>query len=92
MGGKAKTAAFIHDSYEALEKDIARGHGKYLDTLMVLAEVDEESQRETVQKLRDSFAASVDQDYTNKTRFQKAEKLYNILYEVQSNQNVVNNS
>lgn len=79
-GGQAKTAAFIHDSYESLERDIARGQGEYLDTLMVLAGVSKESQGTTLNVLRDNFASYVgNQDYTNQTKLQKAEKLYNIV-------------
>ncbi|MCK9175341.1 MAG: DUF3015 domain-containing protein [Desulforhopalus sp.] len=80
-GGQAKSAAFIHDSYESLEKDIARGHGEYLDTLMTLTNVSKESQEKAVNNLRNNFASSVaNQDYTNQTKFQKSENLYNLLY------------
>jgi hypothetical protein len=92
-GGQAKTAAFIHDSYESLEKDIARGHGEYLDTLMTLAEVSKDSQGKTVNNLRDTFASYVaNQDYTNQTKFQKAERLYDILYSQLSDYSNGNNS
>jgi hypothetical protein len=80
-GGQAKTAAFIHDSYESLERDIARGQGEYLDTLMMLAGVSRDAQKTILSALRDDFASYVaSQDYTSQTQFQKAESLYNILY------------
>ncbi|MBM9520727.1 DUF3015 family protein [Desulforhopalus vacuolatus] len=81
VGGQAKSAAFIFDSYESLEKDIARGQGEYLDTLMTLTNVSKESQGKAVNNLRNNFAFYVaNQDYTNQTKFQKSENLYNILY------------
>ena len=75
------TTAFIHDSYESLERDIARGQGEYLDTLMMLAGVSRDAQKTILSALRDDFASYVaSQDYTSQTQFQKAESLYNILY------------
>jgi len=80
-GGKAKTAAFIHDSYASLEKDLARGSGEYLDTLMVMAGCDEETRQAFSIALRNDFGSSIATDnYTSQTRFEKAENLYNLVY------------
>ena len=79
-GGQAKLAAFIHDAYEPLEADLASGQGEYLDSLTVLAGVSEEEKTSFVSAVRDDFAASAATDnYTQQTRFEKAENLYNIL-------------
>jgi len=75
-GGKARMAAFIHDSYESLAKDLAGGSGTYLDALIAL---NGEAQTD-ITALRADFAKLVaDPSYTDQTRFQKAEALYNLL-------------
>lgn len=80
-GENARTAAFIHDSYEPLEKDLARGKGEYLDTLMVMTGCSEESQQALSRALRVDFGSFVaTHNYTNQTKFQKSENLYNLLY------------
>ena len=79
-GGKEKTAAFINNSFESLESDLASGSGTYLDTLTVLTG-HEGVKQEFIAALRNDFAQLVAaRDYTNKSRFQKAEALYNLVY------------
>lgn len=80
-GGKEKTAAFIHESYESLASDLSSGSGAYLDTLMVLAGVDTQSKQQFTESLRADFAAEVARpDYSAQTRFEKAKALYNIVF------------
>lgn len=80
-GGKAKVAAFINDSYENLEKDLASGNGKYLDTLATLAKNDSQSREEFIASVRKDFSSLVaSNDYSNLTTYEKSEKLYNIVY------------
>lgn len=80
-GGKASTAAFIHDAYDSLEKDLARGSGEYLDTLMALSGCSAVVYQPLSLALREDFSASVAvEGYTDQTRFQKAENLYNLFY------------
>ncbi|HBR13976.1 MAG TPA: hypothetical protein DD723_00320 [Candidatus Omnitrophica bacterium] len=82
-GGQEKTAAFIHDSYEHLEKDLASGHGTYLDTLTALTGCDANGQQEFVEALRLEFTKVVgDSSYTDKSRLEKAEALYNLVYKL----------
>ncbi|MFH2051244.1 MAG: DUF3015 family protein [bacterium] len=77
-GGQEEMASFIYDSYEHLETDLARGQGVYLDLLMVLAD---ETEADFVDELRGRFAALVaDEGYSSRSRFEKAESLYNIIY------------
>ncbi len=79
-GGKEKMAAFIYDSYESLEKELASGSGSYLDTLMVLAGYDAKANPEMTAALRNDFAKMVaDSNYTDQSRFEKAETLYNLV-------------
>jgi hypothetical protein len=80
-GGKALAAAFINDAYEPLEADLARGQGKYLESLTTLAGVREEGKAAFVQGLRSDFAAAVAADgYAERSRFEKAENLYNLVF------------
>ena len=80
-GGKAKMASFIHDSYESLEKDLASGSGTYLDTLVILAGVDSDTREEFLSHLRNDFAGIVaNPRYTDQSRFERAEALFNLVY------------
>ncbi len=81
QGGKAKTAAFIHRSYDSIEADIARGEGVYLQTLLHLTETPTDNQAETIQKLRHNFAKLVSSPaYANQTRKEKSAALYSVIY------------
>jgi hypothetical protein len=80
-GGKAKVATFINDSYENIEKDLASGNGKYLDTLVSLSKDSSKSKEAFIANLRNDFSSLVaSNDYTNLTTYQKSQKLYNIIY------------
>ena len=81
IGGKAKVAAFINDSYENIEKDIAKGEGRYLEKLVALVNNNSVSNEEFISKLRSDLSntmASI--DYSNLSKFEKSEKLYNSIY------------
>ncbi len=81
QGGKAKVAAFINDSYESIEKDLASGNGKYLETLATLAKADSQSKEEFIASLRKDFSSLVaSNEYSNLTTYEKSEKLYNVIY------------
>ncbi|WP_420208310.1 DUF3015 family protein [Candidatus Electronema sp. JC] len=82
QGGKALAAAFINDAYEPLEADLARGQGKYLDSLAVLAGVREEGKTAFADSLRKNFAGSIAAEgYADRSRFEKAENLYNLVFQ-----------
>ena len=79
-GGQAERAAFIHDSYDALELDLASGHGTYLDALSALAGHEGQAQQRFVTAVRAGFAKLVAApDYHEQNRFAKAEALYNLV-------------
>ena len=81
-GGQAEKAAFIHDSYDALELDLASGHGTYLDALAALAGHEGQAQQRFVTAIRAGFAKLVAApDYHEQNRFAKAEALYNLVNE-----------
>lgn len=80
-GGKAKVAAFINDSYENIEKDLAKGEGKYLDKLVDLSKDSQISNKNFVSKLRTELSVSMaSNDYSKLSKFEKSEKLYNSIY------------
>jgi len=80
-GGKATVAAFLNDSYDKIEKDLASGDGKYLRTLADIATPEGESKDKFIASLRVDFSKVVaSNDYSTLTPYQKAEKLYNIIY------------
>ncbi|MDX1764119.1 MAG: DUF3015 family protein [bacterium] len=83
QGGQQRSAAFIHQSYPSLEKDLARGSGKYLDTLFALSGAAPEDQPALAEALRSEFTNAVaDASYTEQTRFEQAQVLYNLLYKL----------
>ena len=80
-GGQARAAAFIHEAYDSLEVDLAQGQGEYLDSLTLLVGVQQADKAAFVQTLRDEFANQVaQQSYAEQTTYEKAENLYNLLY------------
>ncbi|MCK5877985.1 MAG: DUF3015 family protein [Candidatus Marithrix sp.] len=79
QGGKAKVAAFIHESYETLEEELANGSGTYLDSLMALA--GHESQQ--LADLRSGFSKIVAKsNYVDQNRFEKSNALYNLVINI----------
>ena len=84
-GGKERLAAFIHDSYNELERNLASGSGSHLDALIVLAGYDvrtENDHRTYVKRLRDGFTEIVaDHGYTERNRYEKAKALYDLVTE-----------
>ena len=80
MGGKEEQmAAFIYHSFDSLEHDLAKGYGDHLDTLMVLAGKNQTDVK-FVESVRQDLASLVaEPTYTTKTRYQKAEALFNIV-------------
>lgn len=79
MNNKAHLAAFINQSYEKLEKEIANGEGEYFDALASLGKKDTDSMAEYKAQLRAQFASVVaDDSYKTLTRYQKVEKLFQL--------------
>ncbi len=80
-GGKEKVGAFIYDSYDSLEKDLASGYGIHLDALMALLGYDSQTKEGLIEALRNDFTKVVaDPTYADRSRFEKAEALYNLVY------------
>ncbi len=81
-GGKAKKAAFIHDSYTQLESDIARGQGPHLTTLLTLSGCSSSVHADLAGAIRAEFAqTAMGAGYSSQTRFEQAQALYNVLTE-----------
>ena len=80
-GGQAKTAAFIYDSYQSLETDLASGYGSHLDTLMSLVGYESQAQQGLTMAVRADFTKLVAApSYADQSRFEQAQALYNLLY------------
>lgn len=80
-GGQPKTAAFIYDSYESLETDFASGYGTHLDALMTLVGYESQARQDLTTAVRTDFATLVaDPGYTEQSRFEQAQALYDVLY------------
>jgi hypothetical protein len=80
-GGQEKTAAFIHESYESIASDISSGNGTHLDALVMLTGVNEKSQQQFKVALRNDFAKAVaSEGYSQQTKFEKSQELYNLIY------------
>lgn len=77
QGGAKKTAAFILDSYEHIEKDLASGNGSYLDSLFALSGCDAGVRATITSGLRGDLSKLVaNPAYSSMTRFQQANDLY----------------
>lgn len=80
QGGKAKTAAYIHNTYAQLEADLAKGEGEHLAALLEITGCDSNKHNKIVYGLRADFTKTVSsQGYESQTRFQKAGALHNQL-------------
>ena len=81
QGGQGRTAAFINKAYESLEANLAGGNGKYLDTLAALAVTDPLARQSFKDALRKDFAEAVAvPGYLSKSRFEREQMLYNLVY------------
>ncbi len=79
-GSSAKTALFIHESYDALASDLSRGQGRYLDSLAALNSWSGESQKVITEHIRADFAKVVASNgYSEKSRLDKSEALFDIV-------------
>lgn len=75
-GKPEKVVAFISNSYDNLEKELAQGEGQYLDTLVSMTKPADQTKEAFVASVRADFAKVV---ASNSSDFQKREALYNIV-------------
>jgi len=81
-GGKAKLAFYIYQSYDSIEKDLAKGDGKYLDMLVVLSEKTGEKEK-FIQDLREELRESIESScYSCKDRLEKAKLMYKTIQDL----------
>ena len=81
-GGKAKLAFYLYNSYDSIEKDLAKGDGKYLDMLVVLSEKTGEKEN-FVQDLREKLRGAVESNcYSCKDRLEKAKLMYTMIQDL----------
>lgn len=82
-GGQAKVAAMIYEAYPSIETELAQGRGEHLNAMFTLAGRDESEHAKLIAGLRAGFAPTVAaEDYTSKTRYEKAEALYDAVQAV----------
>ncbi|MBW6431911.1 DUF3015 family protein [Patescibacteria group bacterium] len=79
-GGKAKLAAYIYESYDSIEKDLAKGEGRYLDSLILLSEKSTVEKDQFISYLRNELRKMVEQDsYSSLTRLEKSKMVFSII-------------
>lgn len=80
-GVKARSARFINESYPALEKDLASGSGKYLDSLMAVAGCAPSVHQDLTAMLRADFTDFVAAPgYDAKSHIERAGTLHKLLH------------
>ncbi len=85
-GGQAKLAAYIYNSYDSIEKDLAKGDGKYLDMLSMLSGKTTEEKDAFIQDVRTQFRAIVARDnYSSLSRLEKAKLVFALVTGVTNN-------
>ena len=79
-GGQAELAAYIYKSYDSIEKDLAKGDGKYLDMLAMLSEKTAEEKEMFIEDVRAKFREAVERaDYSSLSRLEKAKLIFSII-------------
>lgn len=79
-GGKQAAAAYILEVYPSLEADLARGDGEHVATLLQIAGCRGGDQAPVTVALRSGFArVAADADYSARSRYEHAERLYGLL-------------
>jgi len=77
QGGKAKTAAYIFQSYAQLEQDLANGQGQHLSALMAVAGCTASAQSGVTISLRQGLAdRSRSADFAAASRYDQAKAMY----------------
>ena len=82
-GGKAKLASYIYKTYDSIEKDLAKGDGKYLDMLSLLSEKTTGEKGKFIQDVRAKFREVVQRDdYSSLNRLEKAKLVFAIIQDL----------
>jgi len=82
-GGQVRLAAYIYKSYDSIEKDLAKGDGKYLDMLVLLSEKTTEEKEMFLQDLRKKFSEVVERNnYSSLDRLEKAKLVFAIVQDL----------
>ncbi len=82
-GGQARLASYIYKSYDSIEKDLAKGNGKYLDMLALLSEKRAEEKEIFIKSLRKEFSKVVEKEgYSSLDRLEKAKLIFGIVQDL----------
>jgi len=75
----AATAMFIHESYDILEQDIAKGEGEHISALLDIVSCGDSAT--AISLVREDFSEVASaEDYSEASDFEKSEALYNIIH------------
>ena len=75
-----QAAIFIHESFDVLETELAKGEGEYLNSLATLMHCGDRTASEVIASVRTEFGeAFTSKDYSNLSAFEKSDVLYQIV-------------
>ena len=73
-------AIFIHESFDVLEADLAKGEGEYLTSLASIMQCEDRAISNATASVRDAFGKVVtSEDYSTMSAFEKSDALYQIV-------------
>lgn len=80
QGGDYRLASYIYQSYDAIEKDLAKGDGKYLDMLALLSNKRAEEKAAFLEEVRAKFRDAVAQEsFSTLSRVEKSDVVFSII-------------
>ena len=75
-----QAAIFIHESFDVLEAELAKGEGVYLDSLATLMHCGDRTASDAIASVRAEFGETLTSEgYANLTAFEKSDVLYQII-------------
>jgi len=80
VGSTTTAAIFIHESYDVLASDLARGEGVYLESLTTLLHCGDQTSDAVVTALRNDFGSVIGASgYSSMTDFEKSDALFQLV-------------
>ena len=79
-GKSAQAAKLIHDTYDNILEDTAKGDGEYVVALMQVYGCSVDSHDDLINAVRTNFSATVSKDgYVDMSKLEKAEAYFNVI-------------
>lgn len=87
QGASTKAANYIHDVYDSVLEDTARGEGDHLVALLEIYGCAVETQTDVIDAIRDDIGAAVGEDsFSEQSHLEKAEQYFTVIdSEIRSN-------